>query len=240
MMFTKNVNNLLDKVNSLWAASDRYFKDIIGLMKRANKQDDRMDSMVDEVTEVREHSTRTARRAYNLETVVGDLQNELARLKKDYDFLEDAFVKAHMKVIQLDKAAGGFWKTASGYTMRIRDMSTNHIKRCLAGNFGGPLSRTNLDKELKRRKEEEVWRKKPMPGKPPSFPPVESVQEEGEDGFQFNNGDDLAKTVIEPEDEEEFVGRIDGTPVYVDANIGILQVARVKAFIDRGHQARLL
>jgi len=93
------------------------------------------------------------------------LQEELGRLKTDFNVVEAEFDKMRMKVIKLDKAGGGFWKTAKGHTLRIRDMSTDHIHRCLSGNFAKPhsLARFNMERELDRRDEEAYWRSKPMP-----------------------------------------------------------------------------
>ena len=147
---------------------------------------------------------------------------ELERMRRRQGLMEDTFVKTDAKVGNLDRASGGTWRTASGHTLRIRDMSDNHIKRCLGSNFPGPGARKNMEREQSRRKEEEHWRKQPMPGQPPVLEP----------GKDFDDPD--------PDGEVEFVGYIDGTRIYVDDSLGMLQRNRVLAFIDRARRARLM
>ena len=147
---------------------------------------------------------------------------ELERMRRRQGLMEDTFVKTDAKVGNLDRASGGTWRTASGHTLRIRDMSDNHIKRCLGSNFPGPGARANMEREMQRRKEEEHWRKQPMPGGT-------------SDGYVFNNGNDP-----ETDEDVDLVGYIDGTPVYVDENLGALQRGRIRTFIQRAKEARLL
>jgi hypothetical protein len=137
------------------------------------------------------------RRIWSLESQLALLQEEVGKMRTDYNLTDHEFDQIRKVVIKLKAAAGGFWRTASGHVLRIRDMSTDHIKRCLAGNFGGPEARHDMELELDRRKEEDYWRSMPMPvAQPP-------VQEPDPD----------------PEPEEDgFIGLIYGVPLYVDKN----------------------
>jgi hypothetical protein len=89
-------------------------------------------------------------------------------------------------------------------------MSTDHIKRCISGNFAKPnsLARMNMERELRLRDEEAYWRALPMPG------------EENIDGL--------------PEDDKDegFVGLIYGTPIYVDPNIHDDKRKLIKMFLN--------
>ena len=214
MRLLKTKGWLVANVKDLWLTLATHIDRILKLSYRIDKQTDRMDSLENKLQ------------------AQGEM---LGRLNTDFNITDGEFDKMRMKVIQLDKASGGLWKTASGYVMRIRDMSTDHLKRCLAGNFGSALARNNMEREMKRRDEEARWRSKPMPGE--TVADVLTKVALASDGFVYNNGPDPK---IEPEEEEEFVGRIDGTPVYVDANIGAIQKQRVRHFIARGHTARVL
>lgn len=156
--------------------------------------------------------------------------HELERLRKDHDFVGSRVDNISKGVIKAHESSGGYWKTASGHTMRIRDMSTDHIKHCLAGNFGGAITRGQMEREMKRRKEENYWRSQPMPGKVKGkspYLPTESVQD------PYNPEDNAFEEV-------DLVGYIDQTPVYVDDNIGMLQKRRVKAFIQRAREMKVL
>jgi len=136
---------------------------------------------------------------------IEELRSALRHLKGEHAFVANEFDKVRTRVIKHDKAAGGFWRTASGYTMRVRDMSTDHIKRCLAGNFGGPGARKNLEIEQARRKEEDYWRSQPMPG-----------EKEPE-----------STTVY------AYVGRIYGTPIYVPNDTGFEETVNIGNILRR-------
>lgn len=88
-------------------------------------------------------------------------QNEIAetaRAHKRIEQLEDR-VAVEQK-LQLDLAGGGVWQTQSGYKLRIRDMSTNHLQNTLK-LFKARASRRepflSMQRELARRAEDKVW-----------------------------------------------------------------------------------
>jgi len=64
--------------------------------------------------------------------------------------------------LQLDLAGGGVWRTQSGYTLRIRDMSTNHLQNTLklfcSKKTQEPF--VSMQKELNRRAEDQEWQKR--------------------------------------------------------------------------------
>lgn len=171
------VNDLRDRVNRVLA----YF---LKLSRRADKQSERTEAT---------------------EGLLIRQGEELERLRKLHFTLERAYVDTDRKVMQLDKAANGFWRTAAGHVLRIRDMSTDHIERCLAGNFVKvPSTRDHMKMELGRREEEAYWRSKPMPG--------------------------------EEKKKMAYVGRIDGTPIYVSNDTDFLEVVNIGNFLRSNEQ----
>lgn len=173
-------------------------------------------------------------------------------------------------------AGGGFWKTAEGHLLRIRDMSTEHIKNCLAGNFTNPdrPAHDNMKLELSRRMEEDYWRSKPMPVKAPVEDDTSAESAEGvlevPGGNKIHVGDmstdyiqsllwgrvyphalatlqkELQRRRSKPmpdkpkEADVAYVGRIDSTPIYVAHSVGMMQMKRVTAFIERAKEMRPL
>lgn len=175
-----------------------------------------------------------SRRADDLENQLALLQDkvqeqgeELGRLRTDYNLTDHEFDQIRKVVIKLKAAAGGFWRTAGGHVMRIRDMSTDHIKRCLLGNFGGPEARHNMNQEMDRRKEEDYWRSQPMPGDlviRNRLKPAEELD------FVYNNDSN-------PEPEEDgFVGSIYNVPIYVDKNTPSRILRDIKDYLLRRGQ----
>lgn len=64
--------------------------------------------------------------------------------------------------LQLELAGGGVWKTQSGHTLRIRDMSTNHIENTLRlfGKRADKEPFLSMKRELARREEDAEWQRK--------------------------------------------------------------------------------
>jgi hypothetical protein len=196
--------------------------------------------MQQEVETLREQADEKEREVTVLEDKVAKLQRESERLRRLHFSLEKAYVDTDRKVNTLDRASGGTWKTASGYIMRIRDMSTDHLKRCLAGNFPGPSARKNMEIEMKRRKEEEFWRKQPMPGETrDNFAYAKHLKKEGEDTVETEYHPGIgwlpAKTGEEkkPEKKKAYVGRIYGTPIYVPEDTGLNATVNIGNFLRR-------
>ena len=75
--------------------------------------------------------------------------------------IDDRIALLALRIGKHDDASGGFWKMASGELIRVRDMSTTHIKNCIAGGFTKTvLAKAMLQKELRRREVDEEWSKK--------------------------------------------------------------------------------
>jgi len=67
-----------------------------------------------------------------------------------------------MKEKGLELAGGGTWRTQSGYHLRIRDMSTNHLQNTLKmfKAKAGSEPFVSMAVELKRREEDKEWERK--------------------------------------------------------------------------------
>lgn len=64
--------------------------------------------------------------------------------------------------LQLELAGGGVWKTQSGYTLRIRDMSTNHLQNTLSMFRSRAHAEPflSMKRELARREEDAEWQRR--------------------------------------------------------------------------------
>ncbi len=63
--------------------------------------------------------------------------------------------------LQLTLAGGGVWQTQSGHTLRIRDMSTNHLQNTLR-LFASRSTQEpfiSMQRELERRNEDAMWQR---------------------------------------------------------------------------------
>lgn len=115
-------------------------------------------------------------------------------------------------------AGGGFWKTVGGHILRIRDMSTDHIKRCIAGNFAKPnsLARANMEVELRRRREAYQWEDSPLPG----VVNVRDPNEPTDDPRLFAQG-------------LRCVGRLFGANIHIDFNTPDHQKRAITEFFNQ-------
>lgn len=149
-----------------------------------------------------------------LERRMESMQMSLDTLRYDNIFVQKELDK------HLDAAGGGFWKTAKGHLIRIRDMSTDHIKRCLAGNFAkrGGKARSTMKCELDRREKEDYWRALPMPG------------EEDTDGLHSAGLPDYAGT--------QCVGKLFGANIHVDFNTPENMKQAIRRFFEQWNYAR--
>lgn len=85
---------------------------------------------------------------------------ELVELKNNH---RDRLVELEEeRKLQLQLAGGGVWKTQSGFVLRIRDMSTNHLNNTLR-LFASKSDKepfVSMQRELARRAEDAMWEKR--------------------------------------------------------------------------------
>lgn len=92
------------------------------------------------------------KRVFTAEREIQDLSDRVLATEMDVGNHE-------IKLTTVVDSSGGYWKTKSGYMMRIRDMSSSHLRNCLDGGYARPGGKSfkNMREELARRAEAERW-----------------------------------------------------------------------------------
>ena len=190
MLFNKLRLTIRNRTNDLWDAVNDLFGDIFKLMKRTDA----------------------------VESLLIRQGEELERLRKDHDFVGSRVDNISKGVIKAHESSGGYWKTASGQVMRIRDMSTDHIKNCIHGGFAKTAYRA-MERELRRRKNEDFWRRQLMPG--------ETIRNAAQGVYAKPEDNPLDR------DGNQFVGWAYDTPIYVDKHTPSKNVQAIKDLFQR-------
>lgn len=79
---------------------------------------------------------------------IDELQNQLDAETKN---LAAEFTRLLRTLDRHDDASGGFWRTAAGDVLRIRDMSDGHLKNCLKMPRVSRIAQVWMAHELARR-----------------------------------------------------------------------------------------
>lgn len=96
-------------------------------------------------------------------TVNADRLHDNSRTNVRIESLADRIVELEKeRKLQLELAGGGVWRTQSGYTLRIRDMSTNHLQNTLKmfRARAGQQPFVAMQQELARRAEDAEWQRR--------------------------------------------------------------------------------
>jgi len=80
----------------------------------------------------------------------------LKRLREE----DSASLESHeSRLSNHDRAAGGFWLTAKKELLRIRDMSTGHLRNAVENGYAQGETCDKMTAEINRREEDARWRK---------------------------------------------------------------------------------